>query len=164
MKNYVLKAGLAVVMVIYILVLLKLILFKYLTFQDISNHFTFNVEGSGNFDNNFIPFKTIIYYLFLADTNMSIRIDNMLGNIILFTPFGFLIALFSGKLMNFKAVSIATFCLSLFLELTQLIFKFGSFDVDDLILNTLGGLVGFIPIYLYLFLKSKKDDQLTLNY
>jgi hypothetical protein len=51
---------------------------------------------------------------------------------------------------NFKKTILATFCLSLFFELTQLsglyfIYPRGYrlFDIDDLILNTLGGLIGY---------------------
>ena len=36
---------------------------------------------------------------------------------------------------------------SLLVELTQLIARTGSFDVDDLILNTFGGLIGYILYY-----------------
>ena len=86
---------------------------------------------------NFIPFKTIIYYLFLADINLNIRVENLVGNMIGFSPFGFILPLFSKKFRSFKRVVIATICLSLTFELIQLVFKFGSFDVDDLILNTL---------------------------
>ncbi|WP_286163803.1 VanZ family protein [Bacillus sp. AFS088145] len=43
------------------------------------------------------------------------------------------------RFKNFKVIVIATFSLSLTYELIQLLFDFGSFDIDDLILNTLGG-------------------------
>ena len=36
------------------------------------------------------------------------------------------------------------FELSLLVELLQLVFKVGSFDVDDLLLNTIGGLLGYL--------------------
>ena len=36
-----------------------------------------------------------------------------------------------------------TFQMSLTVEVLQLLFRVGSFDVDDLILNTLGGILGY---------------------
>jgi len=37
-----------------------------------------------------------------------------------------------------------SFELSLLVELIQLVTKVGSFDVDDIILNTIGGAIGYI--------------------
>lgn len=48
------------------------------------------------------------------------------------------------KNRKFLRVLGMTFLLSLFIECIQLIFRVGSFDVDDLILNTLGGVIGYI--------------------
>jgi glycopeptide antibiotics resistance protein len=45
-------------------------------------------------------------------------------------------------------VTIASFCLSLTFELLQLFFRLGSFDVDDLLLNTAGGMIGYLPFKL----------------
>jgi glycopeptide antibiotics resistance protein len=57
-------------------------------------------------------------------------------------------------------VTLATFFLSLTFELIQLIFEFGSFDVDDLILNTIGGIIGYFPIKIILsIIKYKEKTQ-----
>lgn len=151
------KVGLIILLGLYLIILSKLILFKYLTIPDIINHFTFSYEGAIWNQHNFIPFKTIAYYLFLADINANIRIENLVGNIIGFAPFGFMVPLLSKRFLNLKNVIMATACLSLLFELTQLIFKFGSFDVDDLILNTLGGMLGYLPIKLiWIFIVQKQ--------
>ncbi|RDW19646.1 VanZ family protein [Oceanobacillus chungangensis] len=145
----VIKAGLTIALCFYLLVLSKLILFKYLTIQDIISLLTLSFDGYYWNSYNFIPFKTITYYLFLAnDINFNIRVENLTGNIIGFIPFGFILPLLSSKFQSFKKITVATFCLSLAFELLQLIFRFGSFDVDDLILNTLGGMIGYISIKL----------------
>jgi len=45
-------------------------------------------------------------------------------------------------------------------KLLQLVFRFGSFDVDDLLLNTLGGLIGFVPVKLAsMYVKRGRKDQ-----
>lgn len=145
----VMKVGLTIALCFYLLILSKLILFKYLTIPDIISHFTFSYDGYYWNSHNFIPFKTITYYLFLAnDINFKIRVENLTGNVIGFIPFGFILPLMLNKFHGFKKIGIATFCLSLTFELLQLVFNFGSFDVDDLILNTLGGMIGYLPIKL----------------
>lgn len=90
---------------------------------------------------NFILFKTISNYFL----NPSIHhIINLVGNIVIFIPFGFLILLLSkDKEISFKGVFFRSLCLSLCLECLQVVFSIGSFDVDDLVLNTLGGLLGY---------------------
>lgn len=83
--------------------------------------------------------------MFLAnEINTNIRVENLAGNIIGFIPFGVILPLLSRKFMSLKKVMLATFCLSFMFECMQLIFRFGSFDVDDLMLNTLGGIVGYL--------------------
>lgn len=157
----VIRLGLTIVLCFYLLVLTKLILFKYLPIQEIIRHFTFSYDGYFWNSHNFIPFKTITYYLFLAkDINFDIRVKNLTGNIIGFVPFGFILPLLSSKFHSFKKVTVASFCLSLTFELLQLIFRFGSFDVDDLILNTLGGMIGYIPIKLVsLYINHRRGEQ-----
>ncbi len=139
------KVGLILVFCFYLLLLVKQVLFKY---PDAVSHFTLSYHGPYDDRHNFIPFKTIIYYLFLADINFNIRVDNLFGNVMGFFPFGFVLPLLSKRFLRMNKVAAATFGLSLTFELLQLIFKIGSFDVDDLILNTLGGLLGYLSIHL----------------
>lgn len=69
---------------------------------------------------------------------------NLAGNVIAFMPFGFLLPLLGGRRTNWFATTICAFAFSLFAETVQLVLKLGSFDVDDLLLNTIGGLLGYI--------------------
>lgn len=152
----IIKIILTLILCLYLAILSKLILFKYIPLSEIIHHFNFNYNEYHWRSNNFIPFKTIYFYLFLADINLNIRIENLVGNIIGFAPFGFILPLLAKKFQKLSAVTLATFCLSLMFELLQLIFEFGSFDVDDLILNTLGGILGYIPIKIVLFFTFSK--------
>jgi glycopeptide antibiotics resistance protein len=98
--------------------------------------------------------------LYKAEINPNIRIENLAGNVVGFVPFGFILPLLTKRFQKFKAVTLATFSLSLAFEVIQLIFEFGSFDVDDLILNTLGGILGYIPIKIILIIvKHKKNTE-----
>ena len=152
------KIVLLFILCIYIAVLSKFILFKYIPLSQIIQHFNFTYDEYHWRDNNFVPFKTIKFYLYLADINPTIRIENLAGNIIGFIPFGFILPLLSKRAQKLSRVTLATFCLSLTFEVIQLIFEFGSFDVDDLILNTLGGILGYIPIkVIFIAVKRKKN-------
>ncbi len=69
---------------------------------------------------------------------------NLAGNVIGFIPFGMLTPILFPVAKRMISVICLTFLLSLSFETLQLIFKVGSFDVDDLLLNTIGGLLGYI--------------------
>lgn len=116
------KEVLGLIFVIYILCL-----YHVVTFQDI-NYGT----------NNFIPFKEIFRY----SVGSTKFIKNIVGNIALFIPFGF----FSSYYLNHKKIAtpaILTLIASLTIEIVQ--YHIGRvFDIDDIILNVLGGTLGFL--------------------
>lgn len=157
------KITLILLLCLYLAILSKLILFKYIPLSEIINHFNFTYDEYHWRSNNFVPFKTINFYLFLADINLNIRIVNLAGNIIGFVPFGSILPLLAKKFQKLSTVTISTFCLSLTFELMQLIFEFGSFDVDDLILNTVGGILGYIPIKLVLLITGFKKRNIDIT-
>ena len=69
---------------------------------------------------------------------------NLAGNVIGFVPFGFFLPIISYRFRNVFLTGILGFSLSLLVEGIQLIGKVGCFDVDDLILNTLGAVMGYV--------------------
>ncbi|MDO5538741.1 MAG: VanZ family protein [Eubacteriales bacterium] len=69
---------------------------------------------------------------------------NLAGNVLCFVPFGAILPVLSSRARNFFLITLLSFEFSLMVECVQLILKVGSFDVDDLILNTLGGILGFL--------------------
>ena len=75
-----------------------------------------------------------------------ITIVNLLGNVVCFMPFGFSLPTVSKKKIfkNFVSVTLMTMIFSLGIETAQLLMKVGAFDVDDIFLNTIGGLAGYI--------------------
>uniref|UniRef100_UPI003FEF2A77 VanZ family protein n=1 Tax=Lachnospira sp. TaxID=2049031 RepID=UPI003FEF2A77 len=80
---------------------------------------------------------------------------NIFGNIIAFIPFGIYLPYTSESKLGFISTVLYTFSLSLTIELVQLITKVGSCDVDDIILNALGGVIGYILWYIYTKLRKK---------
>lgn len=93
---------------------------------------------------NLIPFTQIMESWDLAfNQNFGIIyfISNIFGNIILFIPLGFALPLLWN--ISVKSTIIYCFVISLFIEILQLPFLRGS-DIDDVILNCIGGLIGCI--------------------
>jgi glycopeptide antibiotics resistance protein len=64
------------------------------------------------------------------------------GNIIWFVPYGFMLPLLNGKL-QFLLVAIYGLFLTILVEFTQFVTKRGVFELDDLILNTVGVIIGY---------------------
>lgn len=93
---------------------------------------------------NMKPFKTIklMYKGRHIDTGFQYR--NLGGNLLGFVPMGIFLPLLFKRLRSFAAVIIIVFAVSLTYECIQLCTGLGVFDVDDLILNTAGGIIGFI--------------------
>ena len=69
---------------------------------------------------------------------------NILGNILAFAPFGFLLPLLEKKYRNFFYITFLSILFSLSIEVVQLVLKVGIFDVDDILLNTIGGIAGYL--------------------
>lgn len=92
---------------------------------------------------NFVPFHEILRYWNYRDQLGMLTFTNLLGNIAIFIPLGFLEALVVDK-RSFLKTSLDGFLLSLLVEICQMITRVGTFDVDDLILNTLGTMLGYL--------------------
>lgn len=93
---------------------------------------------------NLIPFKTISDFIKgYHNYEPHIIVYNLLGNVIIFMPLGFLLPFVLKKNNNLEYVFIISFFTILLAESMQLIFRVGVFDVDDLILNLIGCLIGY---------------------
>lgn len=105
---------------------------------------------------NLIPLKVIYetYIEVFKYNNMNYFIINFLGNIIMFMPIGFFIALL-WKIKD-KYVILIGASSSLFIEITQLFIGGRGTDIDDVILNTIGVILGLL-IYKLLYKKYKKQ-------
>ncbi len=68
---------------------------------------------------------------------------NLFGNVLIFVPFGFFEAMAS-RSRSFWTIMLDGFLVSLLVEVFQFVAKVGRFDVDDLILNTSGVVIGYI--------------------
>lgn len=116
------------------------------------------IEGYSHYRYNLIPFQEIMRFIRYRNyINFGSVIINLLGNVVAFMPFGALIRWVVDRKMHWYQAVGYTFLFSLCVELLQLVAKVGVFDVDDLILNTLGGLVGFWCYYILLLMNRRKE-------
>lgn len=114
-----------------------------------------------SYSNNFIPFKEIMRYKLTS----VLFYRNVVGNILLFLPFGFLITDMIHDKTNKLNIFISTFVVfmtSLSIEVIQM--HIGrSFDIDDIILNVIGGIIGFVIFWIYSGIKKRcNNDSLNL--
>lgn len=80
---------------------------------------------------------------------------NIYGNIICFVPFGLYFTwIFKKKKRLFIKIYMMTFLFSLTIECIQLFCMIGIFDVDDLLLNTFGGILGYVLCKIYLVISK----------
>jgi len=68
---------------------------------------------------------------------------NIFGNVLIFIPFGFFMTMASQR-HSFLRPLMLSFGLSLCIEVFQFFSQVGAFDVDDLFLNTIGGVLGYL--------------------
>ena len=107
-------------------ILYVICLFRVVTFQDVSWS-----------TSNFIPFKEMFRY----DFGSKLFFKNVIGNMIMFIPYGFFVSYFL-KIKKPLTMFFLTFIVSFTVEFTQL--KIGRvFDIDDILLNIIGGVVGY---------------------
>ncbi|MEI5906721.1 VanZ family protein [Bacillus spongiae] len=94
---------------------------------------------------NLLPLNTISDYIVTFERfHFRILTDNFFGNIIAFMPFGFLVPILWTKLQKLRSVALLSAFFSLTIEVVQYITKLGACDIDDIILNTAGGIVGYL--------------------
>ena len=141
-KKFVLhKELLSLVFIIYILCL-----YYVLTYQDI------NYGGV-----NLIPFKEMTRYEIGSYKFMK----NIVGNILLFVPFGYFVSYYC-KLPSVKYNLLITVITSKSIETIQSAIG-RSFDIDDIILNVIGGVCGYVIFLITKKLLRKYPDALKNN-
>ncbi|HIX59973.1 MAG TPA: VanZ family protein [Candidatus Blautia gallistercoris] len=107
------------------------------------------VIGEGEYHYNLIPFQEIRrFWIYREQVGTFAWVSNLLGNVIGFLPFGFILPVIFRNFRSFWSIMFGGFLFSLLVETIQLVTKVGCFDVDDLILNTLGAILGYLAFML----------------
>lgn len=125
--------------IVYLLLLFYLLFFSETYGRTMDSGYRYNLE----------LFKEIKRFWSNRDNlGWGSVITNLLGNIIAFAPFGFFLPLLCKVGKNLFGCVLLSAVFSLLVETIQLFTKVGAFDVDDIFLNALGGLTGFLCYYL----------------
>ena len=103
----------------------------------------FYIVDSGTGNVNLIPFRGLIitYVEVFHFKYIDYFLINFVGNLLIFIPVGFTLTLLWN--VKTKQVILIGFLISLYIEVSQLFLSRGT-DIDDLILNTIGTIIGLI--------------------
>ncbi|WP_274650605.1 VanZ family protein [Paenibacillus humicola] len=148
MKKKLVEAAVQALFALYLYVLVKIILFKFapVDLAFLRERLRRNMESPGWIagrleQGNFVPFREISRsYHAMSEHGLV----NLYGNIAIFIPLGLFLGRMPAGKMTAAGALLSALGVSLGLECAQALLSIGSFDVDDLILNTGGGLLGFI--------------------
>jgi VanZ family protein len=99
----------------------------------------------------------------IQNARLSVSLYNILGNIALLVPFGFLLPAIYPRVRKLATVFAYSLILSLFIETLQWVYAVRIFDIDDVILNTIGGCLGFIVFSLIGKAVSRNKPDLKGN-
>ncbi len=134
------------VFIFYLAFLLENILFKYVQPWQLFQHGRYFSRSL-----NLVPFRQIIGSSGIGDLNIY-------GNIILFVPLGIYLMFFIKRRKAVKSL-LAVFGTSLFFEAFQYAAAIGATDIDDIILNCAGGILGVICYKVLLFVCMGKEEK-----
>ncbi len=130
--------------IVYALVLCRGLLFKYVKVSELFSPDRFEYIGY-----NLIPFN---------GSGFDFRLDLIL-NTFMFIPFGFMLAMKSKNNLKSFMLLLIPFAASLIFESLQYILHLGAADITDVIMNILGGFIGFVIYFIINKLFGNKPDK-----
>lgn len=138
----------------YLVVLIRIVLFKQVALYNL-----FAAIGSMERTISIIPFKSL---LDMINNNISVTriLENILGNIAIFIPFGLLLPIVQKD--KSKKIILYGLITSALIEIIQYVFALGSSDIDDLMLNTLGTVIGYL-LYKIIHKKARADTLTAIS-
>lgn len=152
---------------IYFLLLLNITIFKSssISFRNPINSYEYKEYGISGII-NFIPFVETIKTITDGYTPIINPLRNIFGNMLAFMPLGFFIPLLFSKYNNIKRIFLLGLISSLAIELVQLFVGYNVTDIDDVIYNTIGSILGLLCFKVFKYLvdniyksiKNTNDD------
>ena len=145
------QMGIFMVFVAYIILTIYFLLFAEETGRTVATEsYNYNLE----------LFKEIRRFWDYRETlGRGAFVLNVIGNVVCFIPMGIMLPLIFKKCKNILFTVFMVFLFSLTMEIIQLITKVGSFDVDDLFLNTLGGFIGCLLFLIFNKVFQKNEEK-----
>jgi glycopeptide antibiotics resistance protein len=128
----------ALLLLSYSAILIRLLVFKIEMLRVGRLRFRFATEVG---EPNFMPFKTILMYL-RGEAMSLISLLNLVGNVALFVPVGFLAPLVF-RTVSWRGCLAIAVGFGLAVEGAQVLLRVGIFDIDDVLLNGLGVMIGY---------------------
>lgn len=135
----------------------KLLFFMYFLVVFNYTFFPMMLGAESRLHINFVPIKET---MMMFKNNANLAMYNVIGNIVMFLPLGIFIPLLFRKRDNIISILFYGFTGSLFIEINQLITGGRATDIDDIIFNTVGALLGYV-IYkmLYKYISKIKEVE-----
>ena len=137
-------------LIIYLAFLAKLTLFRS-PLNEIMESWTYHTVLNKVHTANIVPLHTIKMYIRMLPK--PIAIINLVGNVVCFVPLGFLPPFLFQRRTRIPRTIIFGFFITLFIETTQLLTGIGEFDVDDILLNAIGVILGRLLYTLFIKIK-----------
>lgn len=145
------------IFLVYLLILIKLIVYKYPLEElvKITQNWKKDVILEGLATANFIPGKSIRMYIrYFYKFPFWNGFSNLIGNILVFIPYGILLPVAYMECAKWWKTLLWAVGFVITIEMYQLFSAFGALDVDDILLNVAGAMIGY---GIYHVLKKKKD-------
>lgn len=137
--------------ILYLIFLLRITLFKQASLYNL-----IAAIGASERTISVIPLQSIVE---MVSHNISISriLENVFGNVIVFIPWGLLSPIILKR--GHRRVFATGIAVSVSIEILQLVFGLGSTDIDDLIFNTLGVVVGYL---LFKAMQKRSKSSISL--
>jgi glycopeptide antibiotics resistance protein len=136
----------ACALIAYSAILIKFVVFKAIPTIRMG-HLRLKFAGPHTGPANLTPFKTIASQ-FIGQGNRLVDMVNLIGNIIPFIPLGLLAKLVFRSISWQKALVLGVVT-GLTFEVMEVIFRVGIFDIDDVIMNAFGVMVGYVVFVMF---------------
>ena len=149
------REGALLLVYVCFIVLARITFFPLMRVDGALQPLIFDLEKAWPFRINIIPLKFIFDYPALWEI-----LANIIGNVAMFIPVGLAWPFCFKKLDTLGKTVLAGAGFPLFIEITQLPFYDRCSDVDDLIMNTAGILIGAL---IYFGIKLLKDRKTTIR-
>lgn len=114
------------------------------------------LSRGSDFNNTIINLNFLSDYLNVWYSWSLTSLLLLILNILMLVPLGFLLPLISKKFNSVKKILLVAFTFTAFIELFQLITRRGIFELSDLLNNTIGALIGYFIVRVFLELKESK--------
>lgn len=114
-------------------------------------------RNTGKLQFDFMPFWS--YRDYFNGVDRRLLAENIM-NVVVFVPVGLLVGM-TFREMTWKKVTVIGMCLSVGIEVMQFVYRKGFSEVDDVMHNTLGCLIGYGLFYIIRYRCNQyKDDRI----